>query len=79
MSTMIKKQTVLDLRAELGIDQQVLADEANVSRPAISRIEHGLKTTERTTKRVLYAINRLRKARGWPEVAYDDIDWPPVR
>jgi transcriptional regulator with XRE-family HTH domain len=76
---MAKKQTVLDLRAELGLDQQDIADEAHVSRPTIGRIERGLETTEPTAKKIFYAINRLRKARGWPEVQYDDIDWPPVR
>lgn len=56
---MTKKRTVLDLRAELGLDQQVIAAEARVSRPTISRIERGYETTERTAKSVFYAINRL--------------------
>ena len=67
------------LRAELSIDQSDLAQEARVAQSTISRVENGTAHSEQVYLRLFYAINRLRKARGWPEINYEDIGWPPVR
>ncbi len=76
MNTMTEEKIpVLDLRTELGVDQQTVADEAHVSQQTISRLERGENVTERVARQVFHAVNRLRKARGWQILKFEDIDW----
>lgn len=63
------------VRAELGVDQKTLAQEARVSTALISKIEQGLPIREATALQVFYAVNRLRKERGFPELSFDEIEW----
>lgn len=76
MNTMATaKRQLLMLRAELSISQEELAREARLSQAVISKIEMKQSVRAKTLYQVFYAINRLRKERGFPELAFDEIEW----
>lgn len=76
---MIEKRELSHIRAELGVKQTALAREAGLNQSVISRIEKGEPHGKQVYLQVFYGINRLRQARGWPALAYEEIDWPPQR
>jgi len=65
----------MEVRAELGIDQSELAEEARLKQPTISKIENGHRVSEHSALQVFYAVNRLRAARGWSALEFDEIRW----
>lgn len=75
MNTMTDKIRLRSLRAELGIDQLTLAEEAHLHQSTISKMEKDQSVVDTTAFQVFYAINRLRKQRGYPELSFDDIEW----
>jgi DNA-binding XRE family transcriptional regulator len=63
-------------RAEIGAKQVELAREAHVGQATISQVESGRLVAEDTQWKIFYALNRLRTQVGFPEIAFDEIDWP---
>lgn len=81
MSTMASEQVreVGDIRAELGITQVQLARDAGLQKHVISRLEGGHPIGRNTAMRIFYALNRFRKARGFDELAFEQIKWVLTR
>ena len=76
MALMTANYDLIDLRIELNISQQRLADEAGVNQSTISDAESGKRRLRKVNaRRIFHAINRLRQERGLEPVVFDAISW----
>jgi len=74
--TIMVKRRLMQWRAEIGIKQTELAREGRIGQPTISQVENGRLISEDSKWVIFYALNRLRKQLDFPEIEFDDIDWP---
>ena len=64
------------VRAQLQLTQEQLRDKSGVSLKTISEIENRRRPIGlNTAYALLNAFNELRRDRGWPELAIEDLDW----
>jgi len=70
-----RKLKTNNVRAQLQLTQQQLANRANITRRVITRAEAGLTISRITAFAMLNVFNAMRKDFGLPELEIDDLDW----
>jgi transcriptional regulator with XRE-family HTH domain len=73
---LMTKRRLIQWRVEIGASQTELAENARLRQSTISKLESGRPVTVGTQWQIFYALNRLRIQAGFPEIAFDEIDWP---
>lgn len=74
----VKKQQVNNVRAELGLTQEGLAERAGVSPTAIINAERGRPIRRLTAHKILKALNGERERTGKPALDIDELAWDVV-
>jgi predicted transcriptional regulator len=71
----VPKLRLRDVRTELGLTQEKLANLAGLSKPVIIRAEAGNPFRALSAQAILKALNKIRAAQGESRLTIDDLDW----
>lgn len=74
-NTLAQKLKVNNVRAQLLLTQQQLADRAGISRRSVANAETGGSISRLTAFAILKVFNMLRKEDNLPELGIEDLDW----
>jgi DNA-binding XRE family transcriptional regulator len=64
------------VRAQLGLSQRALAEQAGISEQTVIEAERGRRQIRLISAyAILNALNEVRRQRGLPELDIDSLDW----